>query len=136
MNIVKKNITYVYQKNDGSDDKSKNLLVIVKNIVKQLKKSLYSSFTSRQQVCNRFQKESRIIYLVFAKQCSKIDCSKIDNSRELPLNFLKKKTDKSISAITFSCDDIATLIKNLNPNKAHGHDIIAIRMSKLCGKYL
>ena len=28
------------------------------------------------------------------------------------------------------CDDIATLIKNLDPNKAHGHDIISIRMLK------
>ena len=32
------------------------------------------------------------------------------------------------------CDDIATLIKNLDPNKAHGHDIISILMLKLCGK--
>ena len=65
--------------------------------------------------------------MFFAKQCSKID-----DSGELPLNFVKK-SDKSISAITFSCDDIATLIKNLDPNKAHGHDI-SIRMLKLCGK--
>ena len=40
-----------------------------------------------------------------------------------------KKTDKSISAITFSCDDTATLIKNNSPNKAHGYDI-SIRMLK------
>ena len=33
-----------------------------------------------------------------------------------------------------SCDDIATLIKNLDPNKAHGHDMIRIRMLKLCSK--
>ena len=66
--------------------------------------------------------------MFFAKQCSKID-----NSSELPLNFLKK-TDEYISAITFSCDDIATLIKNLDPNRAHDHDMISIRMLKLCGK--
>ena len=53
------------------------------------------------------------------------------NSRELPSNFLKKTV---ISAITFTCDDIATLIKNLDPNKTHGHDMISIRMLKLCGK--
>ena len=53
------------------------------------------------------------------------------------MNFLKifsKKTDTSISAITFTCDDIATLIKNLDPNKAHGHGMISIRILKLCGK--
>ena len=66
--------------------------------------------------------------MFFAKQCSKTD-----NSSELPLNLLKK-TDKSISEINFSCGDIATLINNLDPNKAHGHDIISIRLLKLCGK--
>ena len=66
--------------------------------------------------------------MFFAKQCSIAD-----NSSELLSNFLKK-TDKSISAITFTCDDIATLIKNLDPNKAHGQDMISIRMLKLCGK--
>ena len=48
------------KKIDWSDNKSKKLLVIIKNIVKQ-KNSLYSSFTSRQHICNRFQKENKII---------------------------------------------------------------------------
>ena len=34
----------------------------------------------------------------------------------------------------FSEDDIAKLIQNLDPNKAHGHDQISIRMLKICGK--
>ena len=29
---------------------------------------------------------------------------------------------------------IYKIIKDLNPNKAHGHDEISIRMIKLCGK--
>ena len=61
-----------------------------------------------------------------------MECSKIDNSSELPLNFLEKK--QTISTITSSCDNIATLIKNLDPNKAHDHDMISICMLKLCGK--
>ena len=75
-----------------------------------------------------FKKKAELFNLFFVKQCSKID-----NSNELPLNFLKK-TDKSISVITFFCDDIATSIQNLDPNKAHGCDMISIRMLKLCGK--
>ena len=75
-----------------------------------------------------FKKKAELFNSFFAEQFSIID-----NSSELPSNFLKK-TDKSISAITFTCDDIATLIKNLDPNKAHGHDMISIRMLKLCGK--
>ena len=31
-------------------------------------------------------------------------------------------------------DDIAKIIQNLDPNKAHGHDQISIRILKLCGK--
>ena len=51
-----------------------------------------------------FKKKAELFNLFFVKQCSKID-----NSNELPLNFLKK-TDKSISVISFFCDDIATSI--------------------------
>ena len=47
---------------------------------------------------------------------------------------MNKKTGKSIYAINFSCEDIATLIKNLDPNKAHGYDMISIYMLKLYGK--
>ena len=57
----------------------------------------------------------------------------INNSSELPSNICKK-TDKSISTVTFTSDDIATLIQNLDPNKAHGHDMLCIRMLKLWGK--
>ena len=74
------------------------------------------------------KKKAELFNLFFAEQCSIIY-----NSSGLPSNFLKK-TDKSISAITFTCDDIATLSKNLNPNKAHDHDMISICMLKLCGK--
>ena len=65
----------------------------------------------------------------FAKQCSITK-----NSSELSSNILKKKPDKSISTVTFTSDDIATLVQNLDPNKAHGHDILSIRMLKLCDK--
>ena len=44
-----------YTKKIGeSDDKPKNVLVNIENIVKQQKNILYSFFTSRQQICNRF----------------------------------------------------------------------------------
>ena len=53
------------------------------------------------------------------------------------MNFLQifsKKPRQIYLCITFTCDDIATLIKNLDPNKAHDHNMISIRMLKLCGK--
>ena len=36
----------------------------------------------------------------------------------------------------FSGDDIGEIIRNLNPNKAHGHDRISIRMLQICGPSL
>ena len=45
-----------------------------------------------------------------------------------------KKPEKSISTVTFTSNDIATLIQNLDPNKAHGCDMLSIRMLKVCGK--
>lgn len=38
----------------------------------------------------------------------------------------------SLSTICFTSDDILKMIKNLDPNKSHGHDMIIIRMFKLC----
>ena len=42
------------------------------------------------------------------------------------------KTRGSLSTIRFTSDDILKIIKNLDPNKAQGHDMISIRKVKLC----
>ena len=84
-------------------------------------------FHQNKSVTN-FKKKEEVFNCFFAKQCSIIN-----NSSELPSNILKK-TDKSISIATFTSDDIATLIQNLDPNKANGHDMLRIRNVKLCGK--
>ena len=42
-------------------------------------------------------------------------------------------TDNQLSYASFSRDKIAKVIQNLDPNKAHGHDNISIRMLKVCG---
>ena len=52
------------------------------------------------------------------------------NSR---LHFL---TDKRLSTVKFVNAGILKIIQNLNPNKAHGHDKISIRMLKICGNSL
>ena len=46
---------------------------------------------------------------------------------------MSKKTENSISSITFNRNDIATIICSLDPNKAHGYDI-SICMLKICDK--
>ena len=55
----------------------------------------------------------------------------INNSSQLPSK-LEHLTQSRLSSVTFPKDDIEKLIQNLDPNKAHGHDQISIRMLKLC----
>ena len=42
--------------------------------------------------------------------------------------------EKSISSIAFNCNDIATMNCSLDPNKAHGCDMISIDMLKIRNK--
>ena len=60
-------------------------------------------------------------------------CSLISNSSELPLN-LHYTSEKCLNTLNFSNNDTEKIIQNLDPNKAHGHDKISIRMIKICGK--
>ena len=48
----------------------------------------------------------------------------------------KQKTRESLTAIDFSNNDILKIIRNLDPNKAHGHDVISIRMVKICDDFV
>ena len=57
-------------------------------------------------------------------------CKPIINSSVLPnLTFL---TDKRIDQITIANDEIISLIRNINPNKATGSDGISGQMLLLC----
>ena len=69
-----------------------------------------------------FRRKAEMFHTFFAKQCSLINTSSV-----LPTTLIMK-TLGSLSTI----DDILKIIRNLDPNKAHGHDMISIRMVKLC----
>ena len=56
----------------------------------------------------------------------------IDNGSKFTSNLVYHANEK-ISDIAFNSEDIAKLISGLDPNKAHGHDMISIRMLKICG---
>ena len=74
-----------------------------------------------------FKEKPEVFNALFAKQCSLIK-----SSSKLP-SHLHYLTDNRLSSVSFSQDNIAKIIQNLNPNKAHGHDNISIRMLKICG---
>ena len=74
-----------------------------------------------------FHEKAELFNSFFAKQCSLLNTPSI-----LPSSFTKK-TEESLSDIIFSKNDIMKIIQSLDPNKAHGHDMISIRMLKICG---
>ena len=53
------------------------------------------------------------------------------NTNELPTNY-ENLTDKSLSNITFTDNDVGEKSKGLEPNKPHVHDMISIWMLKIC----
>ena len=63
--------------------------------------------------------------IFFASQCTPISNSNILPSRNI------FKTNKILFALNIKKDDILQIIRKLNINKAHGHDI-SIRMLKIC----
>ena len=74
-----------------------------------------------------FKEKCQLFNSYFSKQCTLLK-----NISTLP-NTCSKHTNNILDTIIFSKEDIYKIIKNLDPNKAHGHDMISIRMIKLCG---
>ena len=74
-----------------------------------------------------FKVKAELFNSFFASQCSLIK-----NDSKLP-SYLNYRTDNRLSAVNFSIDDIAKILQNLDPNKAHSHDKISIRMLQLRG---
>ena len=76
---------------------------------------------------NDFKEKAQIFNNFFAKQCTLVE-----NTTKLPIDSFKR-TNNLLSTILFTKDKIVKIIKNLNPNKAHGLDMISICMLKIYG---
>ena len=72
-----------------------------------------------------FEQNVNLFNNYFASQCTPIK-----NGSKL-LNF-SYKTEKILTSFDIKDDDILSIIKNLNVDKAHGWDQISIRMIKTC----
>ena len=60
-----------------------------------------------------------------------LQCTTVDNDSSVPPN-ITFATEQKLSTFELCTNDIVKIIKSLDPNKAHGHDEISIRMIKLC----
>ena len=77
-----------------------------------------------------FKQKCQLFTSYFSEQCTLFK-----NISALP-NTSSKHTNNILDTIIFPKEDIYKIIKNLDPNKAHGHDMISNRMIKLCGIFL
>ena len=73
-----------------------------------------------------FKKKAELFNSFFANQCSLIN-----NNSQLPRT-LSHKTNERLYSIKITDDDILKIIAKLDPNKAHGHDKMSIRMINIC----
>ena len=74
-----------------------------------------------------FKEKCQLFNSYFSEQC--ILLKNISTSP----NTCFRHTNNILDTIIFSKEEIYKIIKNLDPIKAHGHDMISIRMMKLCG---
>ena len=75
-------------------------------------------------------------YIADFKQKTEIfnsQCSPLINDSKIPSE-CSRKSNESLHSITFEINDIEKIIKNLEANKSHGHDMLSICMLKLCGE--
>ena len=73
-----------------------------------------------------FRKKASIFNMFVSDQCSIFNNGSVRPE-------ISYKTNKRITNIIFSSPDLSRIIQELNPNKAHGHDNISIKMIQICG---
>ena len=96
-----------------------------KTFRKSRKLPIIPSLYQKNEFVTDFKKKAELFNFFFTDQHSLIS-----NSSRLPSK-LEYLIQSRLSLITFSTDDIAKIIQNLDPNKAHGHVQISIRLLKL-----
>ena len=86
------------------------------------------SFSHQNKDVTDFKEKMEIFNSFFAEQCSLMNYSS-----KLPPTFFKR-SEKFISSMSYSSNDIAQIIRDLDLNKAQSHDVISICMLKMCGE--
>ena len=99
---------------------------ILKSFYKGTKVSLIPPLLLNNKIVSDFTEKANIFNDFYASQCTPIN-----NSSKLPSR-RSFKTNNRLLTLNINKGDILKIIRNLNANKAHGHDEISIRMLKIC----
>ena len=98
---------------------------LIKTNVKWQKSSLHPACFHDNKFVADFSKKVDLFNSFFAKQCSIIVNNSVLPTSTNPI------TDQHLTNIEFMRDDIKRIIRELDPNKAHGHDMISISILKM-----
>ena len=99
---------------------------ILKTFVNGTKIPLIPPLLVGNQLVSDFLEKANLFNDYFSKQCTTID-----NNSAIPAN-TSFVTEERLSTFEICPGDIVKIIRSLDPNKAHGHDEITIRMIKMC----
>ena len=80
----------------------------------------------KNELITEFEAKANIFNKYFAGQCTTI------NNYNVLSSTLNHLTDDKLSSFNISSQVIFQLIKILDPEKAHGHDEISVKMLELC----
>ena len=98
---------------------------LLKTILNQKKEPCIPPIFHNNKYVTDFKENSEFFDSFFANQCSLIPSNSI-----LP-SVLKLLTEHDLTSCDFSETDVLQIIINQGSNKAHGHDMISIRLLKL-----
>ena len=91
---------------------------------------MHSSYIYDNKFVINFREKAKLFNTFFEEKCSLPK-----NNSELPKNLLFL-TEKHLSNVQILNENIINIINNLDPNKAHYHDMISVRMLELFGPSL
>ena len=99
---------------------------MLKSFYNDNKVPLIPSLLANNKIGSDFTKKGNLFNDFFATQCTPLT-----NSSVLPSK-ISFKIHLRLNSFSFEKEDILKIIRNLNVNKAHGHDDISIQMLKIC----
>ena len=126
LKIKEKHYHHLSLKLNNTNTSVKTYWSILKSFYNDTKVPLIPPLLVNDKIVSDFTKKAYLFNDFFAAQCKPLT-----NSSVLP-STISIKTHSRLNSISFEKEDILKIIRNLNVNKAHGHDDISIRMLKIC----
>ena len=103
---------------------------ILKSLYIDSKIPLIPPLLVNDKIVSDFTEKTNLFNDLFASQCTPIS-----NNSILP-SAISFKAQSRLSSVNFEKEDIRKMIRNLNVNKACGHDNVSIRILKICDSVL